>query len=214
MPRTLKVLGACMKIRLLILAAFLVSCSPTGKNGEILAHVPVSVGGITYQWPVDGSPELRDPTQWKGHGVISAAIWNGTIGEIAALRADPKYGKEIYLTVAKSRDWNIEEDGKGLPLFASERYSINERKERYSLGIVEGDGIVSPSTVIIYNNEPNAYTVCRPPTGLRPSGSCVVFLNDQGVQHSISLPYGEWASVPTMLRIYKQLLGIPAGSSR
>jgi len=202
-----------MKIRVLILTALLAGCSPTGNKGEILAHVSVSIGGITYQWPVDGSPELHDPTQWKGHGVISAGIWNGSIGEIAALRADPKYGKEIYLTAAKSRDWNIEKDGKGLPLFPNERYSINERNEHYSVGIVEGDGIVSPSTVIIYNGEPNAYTECQPPTGLRPSGSCVVLLNDRGVKHSISLPYGEWAAVPTMLRIYKQLLSIPAVAS-
>ncbi|WP_336957721.1 hypothetical protein [Sphingobium aquiterrae] len=193
-----------MKIRVSILTIMLASCSPTDSHGDI-SHVPISVAGVTYQWPVDSSPELHEPAKWKGHGVISASIWNEIFGQNAALRADPRYGKEIYLTPAKSNEWGISEDGKGLPLFGSNHYVIKEKKEGYSIGTVEGDGIVSPSTVVIYKNEPNAYTECGPQT-------CIVFLNDRGVQHTISLRYGEWAAVPAMLQIYRRLLSIPAST--
>lgn len=195
-------MGCYMKICVLMLTVMLASCSPTGGHGGILSHVPISVAGVTYQWPVDGSPELHDPAKWKGYGVISASIWNEIFGQNAALRADSQRGKEIYLTPAKSHRWGIGEDGRGLPLFGNARYVIKERKEGFSIGTVEGDGIVSPSTVVIYRDEPNAYTKCG-------SEMCIVFMNDRGVQHTISLRYGEWAAVPTMLRIYRQLLSIP-----
>lgn len=183
----------------------LASCSPKESHGSTLSHVTISVAGVTYQWPVDGSPELRDPAKWKGHGVISASIWNEIFGQNAALRADPNYGKEIYLTPAKSHEWGIGEDGKGLPLFGDEHYLIKEKGKGYSLETVEGGGIVSPSTVVIYKNEPNAYTECGRET-------CFVYLNDRGVKHSISLRYGAWAAVPAMLQIYRRLLSIPAST--
>jgi hypothetical protein len=201
-----------MRIHLLSLLVLLISgCGRQGHDGEIATHIPVTVAGVTYNWPSDGSLTHAGA---KGFALLSRRMWNATVGVVPSAN----FGTgEQYLTIwlgpARIPRWNISLDGSGLPLFPSEHFAKTMSGNGFTLGQKQGAGIVNPSTVIVFSGEHQAYAECSQVKPDLSSGSCALFMNDRGVQHTLPIRWGAWESVPTELRLYRQLIGAPTGQS-
>lgn len=92
-------------------------------TGQAIGHTEVSVEGMTYPWPYDGSKDVGDPADWKHSALMPNRIWNETIGAVTGVRLLPNRGySSIYLRPAKPKHWNIKWDGSGIPMTSGARY--------------------------------------------------------------------------------------------
>jgi hypothetical protein len=195
----------------IVLSMLTVACSD--RTGEAVGHTQVSLEGVTYEWPYDGSKEGGDPARWKHYALIPNKFWNGSIGSVTSVKLLPDSGySPIYLAPLKEKHWNIRLDGSGLPLLGEERFQKTEDHGSFVIGNGVGPGIVSPGTIVIFKGENSAYATCRPPGGPLPKGFCSLLLNDRGVQHTLPFTWGKWLEAPALLKLYRSLIGIPAPS--
>ena len=199
-----------MRLSILFFAIAVAGCSPEHSTGQALDHVPVKIAEVTYQWPFDGSKDAGNPEEWTNFALIPNRIWNETIGAIPSLKTRNNRAVSIWLNAAERRQWNIATDGKGLPLHASEHFKVTEIHHQYTVGLVTGEEIVNPPTIVVFRGEPNAYASCSTPSRANESPTCMLLLNDRGVQHTLPLKSGEWSVVPGFLKLYKALVGIPS----
>lgn len=92
-------------------------------TGQAIGHTEVSVEGMTYPWPYDGSKDVGDPADWKHSALMPNRIWNEKIGAVTGVRLLPNRGySSIYLRQAKPKHWNIKWDGSGIPMTSGARY--------------------------------------------------------------------------------------------
>jgi hypothetical protein len=64
--------------------AGLTACG-NGRNGEVASHVPLTIAGVTYQWPTDSTTDFDDlgrPERWRSVAYILIGIWNEVMSPI------------------------------------------------------------------------------------------------------------------------------------
>jgi hypothetical protein len=183
------------------------SCSPN-STGTILTRVPVAVAGVTYAWPYDGT--TGDPSQWIGYAALSKRLWNETIGVLPTMRYATEAGTvAVYLHAVEKKSWQIRTDGTNLPVQGIGRFEKTEDHGHYAVGKITRSDMGAPSVIVVFEDEPDAYLTCSAPSKPFPSGVCNLSLNDRGVEHGLALSYGVWADVPAMLKLYRELIGVP-----
>jgi hypothetical protein len=209
----MRLISTATRVSVIVLGMLTAACSDRTETGEAVGHTQVSLEGVTYEWPYDGSKENGDPARWKHYALMPNRVWNGSIGSLTSVKLRPDSGySPIYLAPVKPKQWNIKLDGSGLPLLGGERFLKTEDHERFVIGNGVGPGIVSPGTIVIFKGENSAYATCRPPGGSLPKGFCALLLNDRGVQHTLPFTWGNWLEAPALLKLYRSLIGIPTPS--
>lgn len=199
---------------LIISALILLTACGEERSGEVVGHVPLTVGEVTYQWPIDRTTsfkELGDPNNWKNHGYISERMWNELTSSIPSLhRTGYKGIITVWLFPKRMREWSIQPDGRGLPLSSSERFEIVERGNGFTLGKRVGEGIVSPSTLATFDGEKHSYMECSPYPGAHYlSGICFILTNDRGIEHRIPVKPDNVNNAKDILFFYRALIGVP-----
>jgi hypothetical protein len=124
------------KVFIATLLATFAACSDRG--GEVVAHVPLKIAGVTYQWPVDSTTDFDDlgrPEKWRNVAYIPIGVWNEIMSPVPGLKKEGTNG-QLILTVspARTKNWDIKPDGAGLPFLDSERFEAREKGEGYILG--------------------------------------------------------------------------------
>jgi hypothetical protein len=182
----------------------------TGEGAGNVAYVPISVAGVSYQWPFDDTGEEGDPATWKDHAWLSSRLWNEAIGTVPSQkRSRGADGVLVYLKPANAAAWRINGDGSGLPLAGEERFVVLERHRDYVLGEIRGPGIVDPSVTVVFPEEGSAFLTCRRPSPILRHGTCRLAINDRGVEHSFSVRWGHFGDIPEAIGLYRKLVGIP-----
>jgi hypothetical protein len=193
-----------------ILALVMAGCSGGVSGGGAVRRTPVTIAGVTYQWPYDGSADVGDPSTWRTFALLPSRVWNATVGTIPSAHLERDEGHlTIWVSPTVRKKWAVAADGTGLPLVGSTVFQASEDQDGYVLGKGAGPGIVAPATLVLFKGEPEAYASCTPAPAGRVS-ACFLFLNDRGVQHTLPLKWGAWRDVPSILKLYRSLIGIPA----
>lgn len=198
------------RFAVIVLGLLAAACSNSTGPGETVGHTELSIEGVTYQWPYDGSKDIGNPAEWNHSAFIPNRIWNETIGKVSSIKLLPDSGYfPVHLGPATPKRWTIGLDGTDLPLTGGERFEKTEDHGTFVIGKGVGPGIVQPSTIAIFKGENSAYATCRPPSGSLPQGFCILLLNDRGVQHTLPFSWGKWSEAPVVLKLYRSLVGIP-----
>jgi hypothetical protein len=192
----------------LLSAILLAGCSGGGHGSGSYARVPVTVAGVTYDWPYDTAAGAGDPKGWEKLHIayFPKSFWNETVGVVPSMRFPQNTGYyAIYLNPAKTRQWNIQPNGQGLP----NGILLSGAKP-------DGDAIVgkddrpenaNPPTIVVFKGDPEAYATCLGPSG--PNPTCILYLNDRGVVHTLAMPWGKWGDAPAALKFYRRAINAP-----
>jgi hypothetical protein len=199
--------------KIALLSAMLVAgCSGNGNGGRDYTRVPVTVAGVTYDWPYDKKAGAGDPKGWEKLHVafFPKSLWNETVGIVPSMRfpqADGYYA--IYLNPAKSRQWNIQPNGQGLP----DGIRLSEAKPDGNAIVGKDDRpeFANPPTIVIFKGDPEAYATCLGPNG--PNPLCILYMNDRGVIHTLTMGWGKWGDAPAALKLYRHAISAPDPTS-
>lgn len=196
----------------LVCAVLLAGCSAGGHNSDGNTRVPVTVAGVTYQWPYDTVAGAGDPKGWSKLHVayFPKGYWNETVGSVPSMRFPQNAGYyAINISPAKTTHWNIKSDGHGLP--DGVRLSNPKSDGSAVLGLDDRPGNANPPTIAVLKGDPEAYITCLGPSG--PNPVCILFLNDRGAVHTLTMPWGKWGDAAAAVKLYRRAIGAPDPTS-
>jgi hypothetical protein len=193
---------------MLTLVVCLTSCSGSGGHHDNYSRTPLTVAGVTYNWPSSSSSDARgNPSGDSSHfALFPKSLWNETVGTMPSMRFPQDDGDlTIWLGPAKASSWNIQPDGRNLP--DSIVFSKAKKEGNALVGEDDRPTYASPPAVVVFEGEPEAYVTCVGQNGPRPI--CQLFMNDRGVEHTLPATWSAWGEVPTALKLYRAAIGAP-----
>ncbi|WP_288486709.1 hypothetical protein [uncultured Novosphingobium sp.] len=192
----------------ILFAMVLANCSGGGQSTGAITRVPLTVAGVTYQWPYDATAGAGDPKGWNKLHVayFPKSFWNETVGSVPSMRFPQNSGYyAVDLRPAKKPHWNIGSDGAGLP--NKIRLSAPKSAGNVILGEDDRPENTNPPTIVVFKSDPEAYAACHGPEG--PYPICILYLNDRGVVHTLTMPWGKWDEAGIALKLYRAAVGAP-----